>query len=130
MLCDGKHVTQVLIHRFGDEAATDAIEKAKALAINLAQMFASEDIDKWELIKRRDKMLPCKDSQVAKKPATGSTTRRPTTTTTFANTAASSAAPPPGMENGVFFEDDADDDPRLSVRMPMRTFLSAFSGSP
>ena len=97
ILGGGKQVTQVLLHRFGDETSPDADLKAKNVAIELAKKYAQENFDKSQLIQFRETLLPPKgDAPVRKRPA--------------AQTRASQVEPSPPVVHGVVDEDDMNDD--------------------
>lgn len=64
-----KTITSVLLSRFGGDR-----EQAKNLAIRLGQEYALENIDKKELIKRRDRLLPPK-TRTTKKPSAATVDR-------------------------------------------------------
>ena len=55
---NGKQVTQILLHRFGDESLQQVRDEAKAAAIKLAEMYTAENLEKATLILRRDRLLP------------------------------------------------------------------------
>ena len=66
---NGKQVTQILLHRFGDESLQQVRDEAKAAAIKLAEMYTAENLEKATLILRRDSLLPPKI--VKKRPSSG-----------------------------------------------------------